>query len=74
MAKICPIDNSRVTYLACQDCDSKRECRLGEIKDNIERNPECNEETKSERSEERKPKYNEEERVQSKCQDFSCRA
>lgn len=55
MAKICPIDNSRITYLACQDCDSKRECRLGEIKDNIEI------------SEERKSKYNEEERVQEEC-------
>lgn len=62
MAKICPIDNSRVTYLACQDCDSKRECRLGKIKDSIEI------------SEERKSKYNEEERVQEECQDFSCRA
>jgi hypothetical protein len=30
--KICPIDNSVVIYLTCQDCDYQKECRLGLIK------------------------------------------
>lgn len=36
MAKICPLNNEKVLYLECNECEEKEKCKLGLLEKDTE--------------------------------------